>query len=497
MPHTFEVEKKSAVLSVSAHDPLGMAGIAMDQRALTSLGVHCASCMTANTAQNQTDFFHLNPVALNVFVSQLDALYQQDIFNVIKIGLISDVKQAHALVEHPIFSNKLIVLDPVLGASSDKRQYSETRLTALKLLMSKVDVITPNVDEAQVLVSLLDETFTKTNNRLILAQVLNQHTGCAVLLKGGHSEHKAQDVYCDNERYFYLEHAEYQHGLNRGTGCAIASLIAGAIALGHSKADAVVIAKMQMDAGWQTPFSIDNKTGSLGFVIFSQSDPSQFSNSQLPQVYVSDKQKELNFLPCDNELGLYPIVDRAKWLTRLLPLGVKVIQLRVKDLSGDELKIEIEKCIKLANQYDCKLYINDYWQLAIECGAYGVHLGQEDIDDADLSAIAKAGLRLGLSSHCFYEVARAKTIKPSYIAFGPVYATQTKDMPWVPQGETGLAYWHAQLTDFPLVAIGGIHNERFEKVKAQGVDSIAMISAITQAENPEQTCRDFIERWNV
>lgn len=495
MPHTFEVEKKSAVLSVSAHDPLGMAGIAMDQRALASLNVHCASCITANTAQNQTDFFQLNSVDLNVFVSQLDALYRQDIFNVIKIGLISDVKQAQALVKHPIFSNKLIVLDPVLGASSDKTQYSETRLTALKLLMSKVDVITPNVDEAQVLLSLVDEAFTKTNNPLTLAESLNQHTGCAVLLKGGHGERKAQDVYCDNERYFYLEHDEYNHGLNRGTGCAMASLIAGAIALGYSHADAVVIAKMQMGAGWQTPFSIDNKTGSLGFAIFSQSDPSQFSNSQLPQVYVSDKQKDLNFLPCDKELGLYPIVDRAHWLTRLLPLGVKVIQLRVKDLSGDDLKNEILACVEIANQYNCQLYINDYWQLAIECGAYGVHLGQEDIDDADLSAIANAGLRLGLSSHCFYEVARAKTIKPSYIAFGPVYATQTKDMPWVPQGETGLAYWRAQLADFPLVAIGGIHGERFEKVKAQGVDSIAMISAITQAENPEKVCVDFIERW--
>ncbi|MGR6873042.1 thiamine phosphate synthase [Pseudomonas sp. HK3] len=492
-----EVEKKSAVLSVSAHDPLGMAGIAMDQRALASLGVHCASCITANTAQNQTQFLSLNPVDLTVFVNQLDALYQQDIFSVIKIGLISDTEQAKALVEHPIFANKIIVLDPVLGASSDKNRYSDTRLAALRFLIPHVHVLTPNTDEAQVLMPIFDKTFTQTNNALTLAKALNTHTNCAVLLKGGHGAHKAQDVYCDNERYFYLEHAQYSHGFNRGTGCAMASLIAGAIALGHSMADAVVIAKMQMDAGWQTPFSIDEHTGSLGFATFNQSDASQFNNSQLSSVYANDKQKGLNFLPCSSELGLYPIVDGAQWLERLLPLGVKVIQLRVKDLCGDELKAEILQCVKLANQYDCQLYINDYWQLAIECDAYGVHLGQEDIDDADLSAIAKAGLRLGLSSHCFYEVARAKTIKPSYIAFGPVYATQTKDMPWVPQGETGLAYWRAQLAGFPLVAIGGIHNERFEKVKAQGVDSIAMISAITQAENPEKVCSDFIVRWNA
>ena len=496
MPNKLDVEKKVAVLSVSAHDPLGMAGIAMDQRALASLGVHCASCITANTAQNQTFFLKLNPVNLSVLISQLDALYQQDIFTVIKIGLISDLEQAKALVNHPIFSNKTIVLDPVLGASSDNNQLNQARLEALTFLIQHAHVLTPNVDEAQVLVSLLGETFPQTDNALTLAQALNKHTDSVVLLKGGHGEHKAQDVYCDSQRYFYVEHAEYTHQFNRGTGCAMASLIAGAIALGHSSADAVVIAKMQMAAGWQNPFSIDEHTGSLDFVKFDQLNPSNFSNSQLPQVYMSDKQKDLKFSPCDNELGLYPIVDRAAWLARLLPLGVKVIQLRVKDLTGHKLKREIDECVKLANEYNCQLYINDYWQLAIECGAYGVHLGQEDIDDADLFAIAEAGLRLGLSSHCFYEVARAKTIKPSYIAFGPVYATQTKDMPWVPQGETGLPYWRAQLTDVPFVAIGGIHGERFEKVKAQGVESIAMISAITQAEKPEQVCADFIDRWS-
>ena len=489
------IEQKTAVLSVSAHDPLGMAGITMDQRALDSLGVHSASCITANTAQNQSHFYQLNPVALDVFVSQLDALNQQDLFSVIKIGLIYDIQQAKALVEHPIFSNKIIVLDPVLGASSDKALSHKERLTALKYLIPHVQVLTPNVHEAKTLLTELGVELTQINNPLAYAQSLHQYTGCAVLLKGGHGECKAQDVYYDGERYFYLEHIEYTHHFNRGTGCAMASLIAGAVALDHSIADAVVIAKMQMKTGWQNPFSIDKHTGTLDFKKFNQSDATQFKQVQLPDVYVSESHKQLQFLPCDTELGLYPIVDRAQWLARLLPLGVKIIQLRVKDLQGDALKTEIFKCITIAKQYDCQLFINDYWQLAIECGAYGVHLGQEDIDDADLNAIAKAGLRLGLSSHCFYEVARAKTIKPSYIAFGPVYATKTKDMPWVPQGEAGLPFWREQLIDFPLVAIGGIHGDRFEKVKSQGVDSIAMISAITQTENPEQVCANFIARW--
>lgn len=486
----FEIESKKTVLSVSAHDPLGMAGIAMDQRALQAINVHCASCITANTAQNQTAFFDLNPVDLNIFISQLDALYQQDLFSVIKVGLISDIHQAKALINHPIFTNKMVVLDPVLGASSEStniRKINKERLDALLYLLPHVHILTPNMDEALALISELDDSFIATNNALSLAKAINHKTGCAILLKGGHGENKSQDIYCDNDRHFYLESTEYSHPYNRGTGCAMASLIAGALALAHSIVDAVVIAKMKMEAGWQSPFCIDGHTGTLGLT--------QTEYEDLPSLYVNKAQTGLSFLPCADELGLYPIVDRARWLERLLPLGVKVIQLRIKDLTGNDLKKEILQSVKIASQFNCQLFINDYWQLAIECGAYGVHLGQEDIDEADLSAIANAGLRLGLSSHCFYEVARAKTISPSYIAFGPVYKTQTKDMPWVPEGETGLAYWRKQLSNFPVVAIGGIHNERFEKVKAQGVDSIAMVSAITQHKKPEAACSNYLDRW--
>lgn len=483
------IERKKSVLSVSAHDPFGMAGIAMDQRALQGLNVHCASCITANTAQNQSAFMQLNPVVLNTFISQLDALYQQDIFSVIKIGLISDIEQAKTLVNHPIFSAKTIVLDPVLGASSEHthiKKVNQQRLNALLYLLPHVQIFTPNMDEAKAFIAELDSSFTAIDNPLALAKALQAQTGSAILLKGGHGDNKSQDIYCDSARHFYLESPEYNHHYNRGTGCAMASLIAGAIALGHSMADAVVIAKMKMNTAWQSPFSIDEHTGSLGFIQAAE---------DLPSLYAHKSDTGLRFLPCDNDLGLYPIVDRAQWLARLLPLGVKVIQLRIKDLSGDDLKNEILQGVKIAEQYNCQLFINDYWQLAIECKAYGVHLGQEDIDDADLAAIAQAGLRLGLSSHCYYEVARAKTIAPSYIAFGPVYETQTKDMPWVPEGETGLAYWRQQLSTFPLVAIGGIHNERFEKVKAQGVDSIAMVSAITAQKDAEIACLDYLKRW--
>lgn len=493
------MKTKPSILSISAHDPLGMSGIAMDQRALSVLGVHCASCITANTAQNQHAFYHVNAVTAEAFKSQLDALSQQDHFNVIKIGFIPNVEIAQLLTEHPIFNNKRIVFDPVLAMSSEGEILDRERLAAALYLLPHVHVLVPNLNEAKVILNHLDVNINECKSPLVMAQALH-HKGVAhVLLKGGHGDQLAEDVYVSNERYFYLNHKTFEHKFNRGTGCAMASLIAGACAKQYTVADSVVIAKMIMCSGWQTPYKLDDSTGGFDFdrlagfsAVFDQTKGCTY---QLPQLYTQHQHTQLSFLPCESSLGLYPIVDRASWLARLLPLGIKVVQLRIKDLTGQDLKTEIQQSIRLAEQYNCQLFINDYWQLAIECGAFGVHLGQEDIDDADLHAISEAGLRLGLSSHCFYEVARAKTIQPSYIAFGPVYATQTKDMPWIPQGANGLAVWRKLIDGFPIVAIGGIHGERFEQVKQMGVDSIAMVSAITQADNPEQECSDYMARW--
>ncbi|MGB1141673.1 MAG: thiamine phosphate synthase, partial [Halioglobus sp.] len=166
-------------------------------------------------------------------------------------------------------------------------------------------------------------------------------------------------------------------------------------------------------------------------------------------------------------------------------LGVTTIQLRVKDLTGDTLAAEIEQAVAIARRYSARLFINDYWQLAIEKGAYGVHLGQEDLASADLPAIHAAGLRLGISNHCHYEMVRALAVRPSYIAAGPVFATTTKDMPWIPHGIDGLAYWLRAIREFPLVAIAGINALNIDDIAATGVSGIALITAITQAPDPD------------
>jgi thiamine-phosphate pyrophosphorylase len=188
-----------------------------------------------------------------------------------------------------------------------------------------------------------------------------------------------------------------------------------------------------------------------------------------------------DFPPVPYRLGLYPVVDSVTWLERLLAAGVKTLQLRIKDKPDDEVEGDVMAAITLGRRYDARLFINDYWRLAVKHQAYGVHLGQEDLETTDLNAIRQAGLRLGVSTHDDMEIDIALAARPSYIALGHVFPTQTKQMPSAPQGLAQLASHIARLKDYPTVAIGGISLERAPDVLATGVGSIAVVSAITQA----------------
>ena len=183
-----------------------------------------------------------------------------------------------------------------------------------------------------------------------------------------------------------------------------------------------------------------------------------------------------DFPPVPYRLGLYPVVDSVAWIARLLEAGVRTLQLRIKDKRD-----EVVAAIALGRRYNARLFINDYWRLAVKHRAYGVHLGQEDLETTDLSAIRDAGLRLGVSTHDDMEIDVALAARPSYIALGHVFPTQTKQMPSAPQGLTQLAGHVKRLADYPTVAIGGISLERAPAVLETGVGSIAVVSAITQA----------------
>ncbi|EPF4655090.1 thiamine phosphate synthase [Cronobacter sakazakii] len=187
------------------------------------------------------------------------------------------------------------------------------------------------------------------------------------------------------------------------------------------------------------------------------------------------------FAPVPHRLGLYPVVDSVEWVTRLLDAGVRTVQLRIKDKTDAEAEADVAAAIALGQRYHARLFINDYWRLAIKHQAYGVHLGQEDLQTADLDAIRNAGLRLGVSTHDDMEIDVALAVRASYIALGHVFPTQTKQMPSAPQGLAQLTAHVKRLGDYPTVAIGGISLERAPAVLETGVGSIAVVSAITQA----------------
>jgi hydroxymethylpyrimidine kinase/phosphomethylpyrimidine kinase/thiamine-phosphate diphosphorylase len=192
----------------------------------------------------------------------------------------------------------------------------------------------------------------------------------------------------------------------------------------------------------------------------------------------------------DKNLGLYAIVDTADWIARVLAAGVKTVQLRIKDASQPNLREEIRRSVAAARAANAQLFINDHWRIAIEEGAYGVHLGQEDLAIADLDAIAHAGLRLGLSTHAYWEVCRAWALRPSYIACGPIHPTAAKAMPWIPQGNGNLAYW-CNLLPLPVVAIAGMDVARATHAAECGAAGVAVISAITAAPSPEKAIAEL------
>lgn len=196
-----------------------------------------------------------------------------------------------------------------------------------------------------------------------------------------------------------------------------------------------------------------------------------------------------NFAPIIHPIGFYPVVPTAAWVERLLGWGVRTIQLRTKaaDHTAAEIAAQVVAAISAGKAVPgAQVFINDHWQLALAADAYGVHLGQEDLDSADIETLRAAGIRLGLSTHTLAELARAKAVLPSYLAIGPIYPTTLKVMPYEPVGLESLQEWAKQAALYPVVAIGGISLERMPGVLACGVDGVAVVSAVTLAADPHQ-----------
>lgn len=218
--------------------------------------------------------------------------------------------------------------------------------------------------------------------------------------------------------------------------------------------------------------------------------------------------REGGFAPCPAALGLYVVAPDAQWIARLAQWGVPTVQLRFKPAAGTQahgevqaqVRAQVQAAVRAVEGTATHLFINDYWRIALEEGAYGVHLGQEDLSllsEEDLDRMRQAGLRLGLSTHGYAEMLRAEAVGPSYLAMGAVYPTTLKAMPTAPQGPHRLAAYARLMRDRSVVAIGGIDESRLDEVVRTGVGSVAVVRAVIGAADPEAAARSLMHRMSA
>ncbi|TAK76057.1 MAG: thiamine phosphate synthase, partial [Gammaproteobacteria bacterium] len=390
----------------------------------------------------------------------------------VKIGMLGKLNSLKKITSPIIF-------DPIISSTSGKILLIQDIMPYLPY----VDVFTPNLPEAEMI--LQQKIHSPADVEKAAKQFLSLGVK-SILIKGGHANHPSlsQDYWSNGQESFWLTSPRYEQKNYRGTGCVYASAIAANLALGCEIKDAIVIAKMYVNRGIRLTQS--------SFLVHGS-----WPEEEIDMPYLSDnyiEQIPASFPTCGTTpLGLYPIVNNSQWVEKLLSLGVTTIQLRIKDKLGEELEDEIKKSIQIAKQYQARLFINDYWELAIKHQAYGVHLGQEDLKIAEIEKIYQAGLRLGISTHCYYEVARAHTFRPSYLACGPIFPTTSKIMAFAPQGIDRLSRWQRTLNSYRWVAIGGINLKNIPAILKSGADGVALISAITQAKYPEKVTQQFLQ----
>ena len=495
------------VWTIAGSDSGGGAGIQADLLTIADLGCYGCCAITAVTAQNTVEVAAINAVPLDVLKSQLRAL-QRDLFPAaIKIGLLANTKQVVAVSEflrELLRSRKIpVIYDPVAVATNGAPlTEGSTGEAVIEQLLPLCDLITPNLHELEWLAR---EPVGGAAQIIDTARKISSASGCAVLVTGGHSElvdGEIADLLWVGECADWFVGKRVDSGNTHGTGCTLSSAIAACMALGYPLRDACIVAKAYVQRGLRLGNSdgIGRGAGPVGHRGWPDS-LQDFPRVLVPGdegAVVYGREKALgtfvrDFAAIDSKrLGLYPVVDSVEWIEALAKEGVRTLQLRIK-APGDDLQAQIERAVAIGRAYDLRLFINDHWQLAIECGAYGVHLGQADLRVADLMAIKRAGLKLGISTHGFYELLSSYRYRPSYLAIGAIYATDTKDMSDQLQGTEKLAHMAMLLPDIPLVAIGGISLERAAAVAATGVGSIAVVSAITKAADYRAAVRDFMK----
>ena len=453
------------VWSIAGNDSGGGAGLSADQRAAGAFGVHLCPVVAAVTAQSSVEITRVAPMPAEVLEAQLATLATDLPPVAIKTGLLGSAENVEVVARWVdrmrVHGKVALVVDPVLGASTGATFAGDEVLRAYReLLLPRATVVTPNEREARRLVREKGEPSSIPE----LARHLRSLGAASVAITGGDNP-DAPDWSLD---WIDTPHASGWLGLqrvdtphNHGTGCTFATSAAAALALGFVAADALVLAKMATTQALRHGYSAGQGAGPVaacgGFAVQPELMPCM-SWGEGP---------DFDFMPraaSAQSLDLYAIVDSAERVAQVVAAGVTTVQLRVKTPAMPNekwvstLRESIAQSVSVCREAGAQLVVNDHWRLGHELGAKAVHLGQEDLcalGDGGRQELAATGLALGISSHSLWELARARSLNPAYVACGPVWPTLTKAMPWRAQGLDNLAWW-VRMAGVPVVAIGGI-----------------------------------------
>lgn len=483
---------KPIVWTIAGSDSGGGAGIQADLHTFQALGAHGCSVIAAITAQNSRVVQQIEYCSPEMITAQIQALMADMPPRAIKLGMLGSITAMQAVLPALERFPNAVICDPVLHASVGQSLHEgDTRKFLLHYFLPQVTLLTPNIPEAEW---LLGRRIKTTRDMEKAARELLKMGPKAVFIKGGHATNKkvSQDFWTDGHSAFWLTNKRLTTPHRHGTGCTLSSAIAACLALNYSMPDALVIAKAYVNQGLRLAEPVGHGNGHVAHGAWPSEQQDFPWLTEDPDLALEN----FSFPQCGTErLGFYPIVDSIDWVKRLLDNNVKTLQVRIKDRPIEE---ELKTCITLAKNAGARLFVNDAWEIALKYGAFGVHLGQEDIASltkADFQKLAEAGICLGISTHSYAEIARAHALKPSYIAIGPIYHTTTKKVAAPPQGLDNLQRYCSMLK-YPIVAIGGINLQNLPHVFNTGIDGIAVISAITSAADPDAEMRKWQEFFN-
>lgn len=501
---------RKKVLLMATVDSSGGAGITADCITVYDNGAFPMPCAVALAPESLSRVGNVSCVSLQSIKESLDlAVSDFDAISAVKVGLIprQDVLDLFLQFLKDRLPEVPVVWDPVLTATAGPLDSADLK-KSLRAILPQVTVFTPNLPEALTLAGWDERRLTKEGTQALGRVFLEMGAKC-VIIKGGHVSKAAlaSDTFVSRDLCFVMQKEKTAGDGAHGGGCAFSSAIAALLAQGYALQDAAVIAKAYVTQGIAEPaFSVPEGKGAERPPIGHHGLPQDLryfphiieegfpEEAPVPESEVTAVSEGVpGFAPYPLHLGLYPVLDDVDMLQRLLSLGVRTAQLRIKDKNDPELFAKIQRAVFAGRTYHAQVFIDDYYDLAIKAGAYGVHLGMEDLRTANLQAIADAGLRLGVSTHGMYEMLKAVQLNPSYIALGHIFPTQSKKMPSKPQGTERLTHEvHLLNNNVPSVAIGGIKLHNLQGVLDSKVGSVALITGITNTPDPAITTQKWL-----